>query len=465
MVGGPSPPSAHAATTDVRIELGRLGPVLRPGFAGLSFEMSDLPQIARDGSQGNLVELLRSIGPGVLRFGGSSADHDTAFSTGGPAPPWAKTRIIPGHFDALRALLRRAGWGVVLTVDLGHRDPATAARMLAAAARRLGPRLVGYEIGNEPDAFPLFGERPPGWGYPEYRAEVRAYRRAVSAKVPGLPLLGPDTAKAKEPDWITRFATDERPALLTPHFYPLNDCFRSAPTLDELLGPAVMADQEATLHAFAAIGRKVGIPVRVGETNNVGCAGTPGLSDTQGAALWAVRYVLTALRAGLSGMDLHTLPDRCGSYTALCTPTPADAEAGRLRAQPEYYALLLLRRLAGKQLARTSMAVAPPPGLTVDALADRARRRVDVVLVNSAPAGTAPAEVRLRVGAGAPAGTVLRLTAPALEATSGITFGGAAVTPRGRWRPATQARVAAARSGAVLISVPAGSAALLHLRR
>jgi hypothetical protein len=176
-----------------------------------------------------------------------------------------------------------------------------------------------------------------------------------------------------------------------------------------------------------------------------------------------VRYVLSALRAGVAGLDLHTLPDRCGSYTALCAPTAPGAAAGFLRAQPSYYALLLIRHLTGEHLLRTRM-TSPSPGLTVDALAVRSRRRVDVVVVNSAPSGSPPAELRLLVGGRGASGTVLRLTGPALEATSGITLGGAAVTPHGRWRPGRSASIAAA-SGSIDVGVPAGSAALVRVRR
>src|SRR5215207_2404165 len=40
---------------------------------------------------GNLVALLRSLGPGVMRFGGFTADTSTAFAVHRPAPDWATT--------------------------------------------------------------------------------------------------------------------------------------------------------------------------------------------------------------------------------------------------------------------------------------------------------------------------------------------------------------------------------------
>ena len=63
----------------------------------------------------------------VLRFGGSSVDAVTAFSATGDPVPWARTTIVPADFDRLAALTRRTGWRVLLAVNLGRHDAASAA--------------------------------------------------------------------------------------------------------------------------------------------------------------------------------------------------------------------------------------------------------------------------------------------------------------------------------------------------
>src|SRR4029077_13068110 len=55
------------------------GPPVPQRFLGLSFEAAALGQIAGYADRGDLVELLRSLGPGVLRFGGITADENVAF--------------------------------------------------------------------------------------------------------------------------------------------------------------------------------------------------------------------------------------------------------------------------------------------------------------------------------------------------------------------------------------------------
>jgi hypothetical protein len=454
---------APATGAIVTVDPAGPGPAVPPAFAGLSFEAADLPAVARGATQGNLVALLRSLGPGIIRFGGNSVDASTAFARDGrPPAAWATTTITPEDYSRLRSLLRRTGWRAIVSVGLAHFDPARAAAEVAAASHRLGSLLAAVEIGNEPNAFWFNRQRPPWWGYLQYREELRTYRRAIGAAAPGVALAGPDVTPDDGLRWLTAFAREERPALLTPHFYPLASCYGPRPTLPRLLGGRVAAAQDRAFTALAALGRAQRVPVRLGEMNNVACAGQPGVSDVHGAGLWAVRTLLAAQRAGLAGVNLHTLPDRCRSYTPLCTRTPADAAAGRFRARPEWYALLLLRRLTGS-FRIPSRVVPAVGGLSVDAFADRARRRVDLVVVNTARRGTPAAVLRLRIPGLPAAATVLRLTAPGLRARSGVTLGGGAVRRDGTWRPAAAERLAMGRNGP-RVTVPAGTAALVRVR-
>jgi hypothetical protein len=435
----------------VRASIGveRLGHPIGADFVGLSVEVSALPAVARDATRGNLVALLRSIGPGLIRFGGSSADLSTAFSASGPvSTPWATTTITPQDFDRIRTLLRRAGWRAILTVPLAHYDPSAAAREVAAAARRLGPWLAAVEIGNEPDAFWLVGLRPFAWDYGRYRAELRAYRRAIARRAV-VPILGPDTAGM---GWLSSFARDERPAVLTAHYYPLSACAPPTPSLDRLLSPALFRRQQRTLRRIATIARAGGAPARLDETNSVGCAGQTGVSDTYGASLWALRYMIQAVRSGIRGLNFHTLLDTCGGYSPICADSSADYAAGRLRPMPEWYALLLFSRLTGERAARVSLA-GRPPGLTVDAFAGTSR--VDVIVVNS---GDRKRSLTLRPTARFDSTEVLRLTAPALEASSGVELGGRAVSP-------ANLRVTRRIARGLRVSVAAASAAVVTLYR
>jgi len=64
-------PKPVGSLVTVAPDLSHPGPPIQPGFIGLSFEASALPQVARYSDRGDFVTMLRSLGPGLLRFGGA----------------------------------------------------------------------------------------------------------------------------------------------------------------------------------------------------------------------------------------------------------------------------------------------------------------------------------------------------------------------------------------------------------
>jgi hypothetical protein len=454
--------AARAETVRVSVDPARKGPLVEDRFIGLSFEVAELPAVARNSRRGNLVALLRSLGPGLLRFGGISADGEAAFSAHGEAPAWATTRVTPRDFARLRTLAQLTGWRVLLTLPLGHYSPRLASREAAAAARRLGPALSGFEIGNEPNAFWLIGLRPPSYSYLDYRSEVASYRQAIALAAPGVPIVGPATVpQLGGPLWLSAFARDERPALLTPHYYARNACTMPGLSVSDLLSAPVAAQEDEIIDGYAAIARAYKLPLRLGETNNVACAGQPGVSDTFAAALWALRYMLAIARSGLAGANFHTLLDRCNGYSPVCARSRNHYRRGRLRAMPEWYALLLFRELVGQRLVGLSVS-RQRPGLIVEALRT-AEGEVEVVAVNTTPGSHVSLDIRLAGRSQIRSGTVLALTAPALEARTGVRLADARVGRRGTWRP--RPRELSSRDGTVRAVVPGATAALIRLER
>jgi hypothetical protein len=183
------------------------------------------------------------------------------------------------------------------------------------------------------------------------------------------------------------------------------------------------------------------------------------VSDTYAAALWALRYMATAVRAGISGINLHTLIDNCRGYSPICQPTKFDVEGGWMRPMPEWYALLLFSRLTGDRAVQASLA-SQPSGLTVNAFAGPSR--LDVLVVNS---GEQTRSLILRPNGNFRSSTVLRLTAPALDASSGVKLGGRPISPGGSWRPPTRLQAATRTARGFRVSVPPASAALVTLYR
>jgi hypothetical protein len=437
------------------------GAAVPADFLGLSFELSSVPELAGYSSRGDLVSLLRSLGEGVIRLGGISADTETAWLTQAAPPTWARATIGPEQLAGIASLARASGWRVLLTVNLGHYEPAAAAQEAQAAQSLLGTSLAGIAIGNEPDRYVADGLRSTPWSFADYLTEVEAYRAAIAAAAPGVPIVGPDASSGGlSVAWVTEAATGEHPALLTEHYYPLTRCQAYAPTLGDLLSPLTRAHESAFLTQMAAVANASGIPLRMAETNNVSCRGQPGVSNVFASALWATDYLARAMSSGIVGLNFHDLIGEPDSYSPLVAPAPAQLAAGALHANPEWYALLLARDLLGDRPIRTSVAGADST-LTAAAFASP-NGNVHIVLVDFRPTG-GPRVLRLRLPRAFRAGPILRLSAPGLRARNGVTLGGRAVSSTGTWQsPAALPRVSGA-PGALRLSMVAGSAALVTL--
>jgi hypothetical protein len=317
------------------------GPAVPADFMGLSFEVRSLPTLATYASKGDLVALLRSLGPGMMRFGGISADEQAAWVPAGSGKPaWASTAIDEADLTGLAALAKETGWKVLLTVNLGHFELKAAAQEAAAAHAQLGSYLAGIEIGNEPDLFPRKHLRPPGTGVKAYLPQAEEYQAAIEAAAPGTPIAGPDPSTGTQGlTWVSDAATTLHPQLLTDHYYPLSSCGEH-PTISELLSPNVRSKESEMLAEMLALAHAHATPLRMDETNDISCEGEPGVSNTFASALWALDYATRAMTAGVAGLNFHDLINQPNTYSALAAHSESALVAGALQAAPEWYALL-----------------------------------------------------------------------------------------------------------------------------
>ena len=124
-----------------------------------------------------LIELFRGLSPsGNLRLGGGSSEFTTYSDADpvGPPPfevfgPDTSKTVKHGTVTTalalsnLRAFLDATGWSCLYGLNLGQGAKENAAAEAAAAYRILGPRLLAFQIGNEPDSF-RNRYRPAGYG-------------------------------------------------------------------------------------------------------------------------------------------------------------------------------------------------------------------------------------------------------------------------------------------------------------
>ncbi|HEY5194375.1 MAG TPA: glycosyl hydrolase family 79 C-terminal domain-containing protein [Solirubrobacteraceae bacterium] len=466
----PQHSSAHTAETagqsalPVTVAIDPLDPgaPVPQRFLGLSFEAAALGQLSQYADHGNLVRLLRSLGPGILRFGGITADENVAWSDADtPQPAWASSTIGPVQLRAIGVLARRSGWQVLLTVGLAHYEPAAAAREVAAAHRALGPYLAAVEIGNEPDAYGHHGFRELPWLAQGYEEQISNYREAIDALAPGVPIAGPDVSGSGAfGEWGDEEALAQEPVMLTGHHYPLGCAQTPAPTIEALLSSAGRGAAATSLATYLTVARLYDIPLRIDETNTISCGGVAGISNTFASALWAIGYITQAMADGAAGINLQGNPSNCAGYTPLCAPDPGALAEGTLRAEPEWYALLLTRELIGDRPLATTISASDSPNL-VAASFSAPGHSLKVVLADNEPQGTSPLALSLDVSAGMGQAQILRLTAPAPSATSGVQLGGRTVPVNGSWLTPVPTESVAASSGSVALELTPGSAALV----
>jgi hypothetical protein len=252
------------------------------------------------------------------------------------------------------------------------------------------------------------------------------------------------------------------PTLLTGHHYPLGCHEAIPPTITRLLSPRIRRAESMSTRRYMSTTERSEIPFRLDEAGSVSCGGRAGISNTFASALWAVDYVARTMAAGMAGINLHGNIRNCLGYSPLCAATPSDLAAGRLRAQPAWYALLLDRALLGDTPLGSS--ISWQRHANIDVVAMRAPSgRLHVVIVDDDPLDSRAVALHLSVPHGFRAASVLSLRARALRSTSGVTLGGAVVAPRGTWSAQEGSPVRVDRAGGVTVVLAPISAELVTL--
>jgi hypothetical protein len=460
MVDGPPDPTdgaidgAPPVTVAVTIDETAFVLHVRARFAGFSIETADLCHLlARDAGSGALAAEYRNLGGATLRIGGNSSDHAT-WSPGGTATCGASTTVTTTLVDDVVSFAKRVNWNLIWTVNLGAVDPTAAhdeAQQVytAGVTSGGGNSVVAIAIGNEPDLYSGNGVRPTTYAYAEYKTEWESYASALASV--GAPLIGDDDCC--HDTWYASFVTDEHAQLSVAahHHYPTSATGTGdrAPTIDNLLSASLMDGSATRLQAWVADAQPYSLPVVISETNSTSGGGAAGVSDAFAAALWATDYLFHGLEVGVTKMNFH------GAGHAHYSPIDFNGQP-----TPLYYALLLFRDAApvgGGILSpnvQTSANVVAHAIIAMDG-------SLHITLVNKETA--VDAAVTIAVGGTYASATAVTLSAPSVDATTGVTYAGAAVAADGTWTPATPTPVTLDDAHHVHITVPAASATVLTL--
>ncbi|HEY2827940.1 MAG TPA: glycosyl hydrolase family 79 C-terminal domain-containing protein [Pirellulales bacterium] len=479
-------------------------------YNGLSYELAQLsnPNFF-SGSNKQLIALFRLLSPqGVLRLGGNSsescwfkADPSTSApelrqASGSVAENWMPHRLFmiqPEAIDQLAEFLNRTGWQVIYGLNLGNSSPERAAKEAEYVAKAVGDHLLYFQIGNEPDFYHDANNatRPANWGFPEYLAEWTQFADAISQRVTEAKFGGPDVGSNS--NWISKFAAGAEKNLgsrllaVTGHYYaegPPND--PKVTTARLLRTTQSIAKQTKSITQAAA---KDHLIYRMTEGNSCYRGGKPGMSDAFASALWAGDYMLTLAMAGCAGVNFHggsrdflraslgdhmpgeqvaangntpkdqTAPDASVAKGGYYTPIAGEVDVG-FSARPIFYGMFLANQLAGANTRPVTLNNVSPVNAT--AYAGEKDGQLRIAVFNKDESN--PLRLVLRTSPENKKSTVWRLTAPALDATSGITLAGSEISPAGTWS-ATKTETLQSTPDGPLLEIPRSSAALVFLDR
>ncbi len=240
----PSGPITNATLTVTATSAG----ILPSAFAGLSYGKTSLfehPYLF-SGSNSNLIQLFKLLGPSVLRIGGNTEDQSVWTANGAGQ---TVGQIAPADVDALAAFLAATGWQCIYGINLGGTGPvpylngstpavttaALAADEAAYVYSKLGSSLVGFEIGNEPDQYDTKYYSGATWNLSAYESLWSQFRAAIVARTPAAASLLTGPASASHPStwtvpfgqWATRTNYQPAYAALLPGRWWRSSLYRS----------------------------------------------------------------------------------------------------------------------------------------------------------------------------------------------------------------------------------------------
>ena len=451
-------------TIAIAINPANVGPIIQSNFIGLSWEAQY--SILQPGFRRNptpLINVMKAIGTGVVRIGGSSIDR-TLWSPGAREPGQVFTGA---DFDSLSKVLSAANWTAVVGVNFAAALPDTFAAEAAFIKQHLGSRLTAIELGNEPDIYagPSGGSgglRPATYNFTAYAKELDTYLAAFQQRAPGVPIAAPSTSY--DTAWLrqTIAHAPSRFALATQHLYSVNEqpglptTNVRYPTIANLMTDTLLKEDFAFDRAAAAAGSAHGVAVRMDEWGPGNLGILPEISSTFASSLWALDHTFAAAEAGLAGVNFCMALIDVGAGNAFYF----NALDGTVTPLPQLYGILAFQDAAKGQVLNVTTTSKRRWNVSAHGSVTAADGTLRLALVNK---DTASLPVRIMVP-NAVTVTVRRLTASSATAplrdATGVTYAGATVTSAGTFTPATSESITPV-ANTFVVNMPFASAAIV----
>jgi hypothetical protein len=462
-------------------------------YLGFSCETAQLadPTFFDPGNR-ELVSLFQTLAPeGILRLGGNSSEFCWWKTSANDQPPelpesarrddnWMPhefTAIEPIAVDNLAGFLEATGWKVIYNLNLGTGMPERDAEEAAYVARKLGKRLLYFQIGNEPEYYCNANNRlrAQDWNFDKYLTQWMTFAQAVIACVPEAKFGGPDVGSNAQ--WVIRFAREapqELPGRIVAcsgHYYVMGPPDDPRATIERLLAPDRRVDRDVP--RVISVAKENNIVYRMTEGNSCYRGGKPGVSNAFCSALWAADYLLKLASFGCAGVNLHgggasiirsalgghlpgeQLTSEAAAIAAegsFYSPIVGSREKGFV-ARPIFYGMKLAGILAGGRMRPASFDKSPVNASAW--AADMPNGDTRIVLLNK------DARQKLKISIHSDFDAKLwHLLASGLTATSGVTLAGAEIKHDKAWRPLHEEHLISKDNHVQVDLEPASGAAL-----
>ncbi|CAN8103872.1 unnamed protein product [Discula destructiva] len=270
-----------------------------------------------------------------VRIGGTTSDETTLYESiagGGSSNGTAQFNITTAWYSSFADYFP-AGTDLIYALNFANNASnwADAQAQAAAIWAALGDKLTLLELGNEVDHFIAESWRAPGWDVAQYIQQFHTFTANIMSAdwyaAAGAAAPKFQAASFADPPWVpdqqdeiddfdivnltAGGLVDREHSVIETyavHLYPQSTCDAARwlrMRLDLLSNHTVLWLNVSQYVPQVAAADAANTPLVFGETNSVSCSGRSGISDTFGAALWGVDYVLMAASIGMPKLYFH----------------------------------------------------------------------------------------------------------------------------------------------------------------
>ncbi|TFK33314.1 glycoside hydrolase family 79 protein [Crucibulum laeve] len=360
-------------------------PHVGAAFWGFSIEMSVINQVL--GKNSSLIQvpflnlmqnLVKRAGSVVIRLGGNTQERAALVDEIENYSVIAKEQIESGRTTRTPAVVYSMDMfylannisqltNVKWFMGIPFNDSVSWRLQIAEHGQTiLGDNLLGLQAGNEPDFYSGNGVRESTYSPWDYFGEVGTLIETIDANV-NIPnknmLIAPSLGGGgrgwfPEQIWDTGFLTTyvDRLYALTVEHYPNNNCFvqfgvGSLVVPQEVFSTYLRHSSGKNLIApylnSTMLAQTVNKPFIMFETNSASCGGFQGISDSYGAALWALDYGLQMAHSNFTNALMHVGGQNV-FYNPFTAPPTNQTSFNEWTIGAIYYSALVAAEVFGK---------------------------------------------------------------------------------------------------------------------